>query len=144
LLNRKARVEADGDAQFRSFLWDNLDNPFLPNATLPPSNAPLDLVSFYEQVWNHGYPMNQLFSIQLTMNFYNSTRNTLMLGPPTFSIPSRYLVSSGNSSKARQKNLLLLIAKTFRLLGQNEKAAESDALDLLDFERQLALVRILF
>lgn len=136
---RTAKVEQDADREFRSFLSKTIGNPFSSNAS--DFDAPLDLVSFYEHVWNQGYPMNQLFGVQFPLRYYNTTQNTLMLRPPPFSIHMNYLVSSGHSAKMHQENLLTFIAKTLRLLNQEESAAEADARDILEFERRLAFVR---
>ena len=115
-----------------------MDNPFTNDDKS--ANTPLDLVSLCEQIWRRGYPMNQLFSIELIMDFNNQSRNMFLIAPPSFSIPSHYLVSTGNSSTSRQHALTRLIAQTFRLLGQEAKGADLDAQDLLDFERRMAMV----
>lgn len=134
-----AEVEENGDQEFKNFLWNQIGNPFTD--VDKSENVPLDLVSIYEQIWRRGYPMNQLFSIELIMDFNNQSRNMILIAPPSFSIPSHYLISTGNSSTSRQYALTKLIARAFRLFGQEPKEAESDGHDLLEFERRMAMVR---
>ena len=133
-----ARQEIEKDVELKNFIDNELGGWPIAEETNKSENGDdaLDLIDFHRKIDAQGYSTDGLIHMSTMLDVFNSSRNVILVSPPSVSLNHEYLIR--NSTDVRIRNYFNLIKEAIQVYNPNLKIDEQKIWKLINFEKQLS------
>lgn len=130
------RQELLKDSELRAFVEHKLGGWPIASAEPRTEQEPFDLIDFHKKLDAQGYSTDGLIHISAILDVFNTSRNTILIAPPSAGLHHSYLLR--NSTDIRIRNYFALIKDAVQAYNPDLQVDDEEVWKLVNFEKKLA------